>query len=81
MRCLEGIPMSAISISLNLLRLQDVSDVRCPKCQSPLDLHQPDSELPERLIGTCEDCIAWYLMDIAKGVMVLLPVEELLHGA
>jgi hypothetical protein len=73
--------MRSIFLSLDQIRLQDVSDVRCTKCQSPLGLHQPDSELPDRLIGTCEGCDAWYLMDVAKGVMVLLPVEELLRRA
>ena len=73
--------MSWISLSLDRSRLQDVLEVRCTKCESPLELHQPDQGLPERLLGTCEDCYAWYLMDVTKGVMVLLPVGESIDGA
>src|SRR3954447_11206509 len=81
MRSPRGIPMSSIFISLDQVRLQDVLKARCTKCQLPLELHQPDPELPERLLGTCEGCNAWYLMDVANGVMVPLPVEELLDRA
>ena len=71
--------MNSIVISVNLTRLRDVSDIRCTECQSSLELHQPDPERPDRLLGTCADCDTWYLMDVARGVMVLLPVTELLQ--
>lgn len=35
----------------------------CRKCGSDLTLHQPDSEMPERILGTCDECKAWYLFD------------------
>lgn len=35
----------------------------CPGCGSALDLHQPDIELPERLLGVCESCKGWYVLD------------------
>ena len=28
----------------------------CPQCEYSLTLHQPDPELPERLLATCDDC-------------------------
>ena len=35
----------------------------CPECECPLTLHQPDSDLPNRLLATCDDCKAWFLTD------------------
>jgi hypothetical protein len=38
---------------------------------------QPDAGSPDRLIGICEDCRHWYLLDLmpdeGAAVMVLLP--------
>lgn len=34
----------------------------CPACQVPLDLHQPDEELPTQLLGTCEWCSKWFFL-------------------
>jgi hypothetical protein len=36
----------------------------CPDCHHPLDFHQPDLSLPNRLLGICESCRAWLLLDI-----------------
>lgn len=58
-----------------------LSDVECIRCQSPLDVHQPDGQLAERLLGTCPDCLAWYLIDATRGVMTLLPDETDLSNA
>jgi hypothetical protein len=55
-------------------------EVRCPGCQSPLRLHQPDEQWPERLLGTCSQCHAWFLIDAAAEVMVRLPHEDDLRG-
>jgi hypothetical protein len=41
----------------------------CPDCESPLVLHQPDPELPHRLLGVCEACKAWYISD-AEGLLL-----------
>jgi len=35
----------------------------CRKCESDLTLHQPDTEMPDRLLGTCDKCKTWYLFD------------------
>ena len=35
----------------------------CPNCEAPLTLHQPDLELPDRLLATCDECKSWYLSD------------------
>lgn len=33
----------------------------CRNCGSDLGLHQPDPEMPERILGTCDECKTWYL--------------------
>src|SRR5271166_1350535 len=33
----------------------------CRTCWSDLILHQPDPEMPERILGTCDECKTWYL--------------------
>jgi hypothetical protein len=35
----------------------------CPRCLEPLDLHQPDPRLNDRLLGVCPDCEDWYDVD------------------
>src|SRR5689334_7442705 len=35
----------------------------CRACGSDLILHQPDPEMPERLLGTCGGCKSWYLIE------------------
>ncbi len=45
----------------------------CRECGSDLDLHQPDTDLPERLLGTCGACKAWYLIDAIGGHQTVIP--------
>jgi hypothetical protein len=35
--------------------------LHCPRCQCLLVLHQPDPELWDRLLATCEKCKSWFL--------------------
>jgi len=35
----------------------------CRKCGSDLTLHQPDTEMPERILGTCDECKTWCPFD------------------
>jgi len=35
----------------------------CPQCEAQLTFHQPDPELPDRLLATCDECKSWYLAD------------------
>ena len=36
--------------------------VECPTCRTPLELHQPDIEQPDRLLGICRNCHGWALV-------------------
>jgi hypothetical protein len=70
--------------SLDFLRFSAPSERpiqgKCLKCSSELTIHQPDINLPERLLGVCESCKHWYLIDFGsrakQGVIVMLPDIE-----
>lgn len=34
----------------------------CPRCDNPLDLHQPDENSPEDLLATCDSCSGWFFV-------------------
>lgn len=61
---------SGKSIPLNLeYRSQvdsehELSGFLCLRCESNLDIDQPEAEVPDRLLGVCGDCGSWYLIDI-----------------
>ena len=46
-----------------------VSTTCCPSCGCLLTLHQPDLELPDRLLATCDDCKSWYLTIPERGTL------------
>jgi hypothetical protein len=47
----------------------------CPSCESPLAFHQPDPELTDRLLATCDECKSWYVTD-TRGSQ-LIPISGL----
>jgi len=55
------------------IRFEVASEILCSRCHSVLERHQPDAGQPDRLIGTCDDCGAWYLLDLVNSVMIALP--------
>ena len=70
-----------IPVPLTLKRIlilsYELAQVRCLSCDTGLDLHQPDAQSPDRLLGICERCRQWYLLDLLldeeAAVIVLLP--------
>jgi hypothetical protein len=42
----------------------ELSGFLCLRCESNLDINQPEAEVPERLLGVCGDCGSWYLIEI-----------------
>jgi len=59
----------------------DPTETPCLACGEPLSIHQPDPNAPERLLGTCEACGAWHLIDYDRDIKVLLPDVDGLHNA
>jgi hypothetical protein len=59
--------------------------IRCEKCQNDLDLHQPNPERPDEILGICQDCGEWHFLrlgdDAASLVIARLPVRDLASGA
>jgi hypothetical protein len=77
--------MNTVFVSLDLIHTsindRPFDQIECIRCKSFLHIHQPDEELADRLLGTCPDCFAWYLIDAAEGLMVLLPDQTDLRNA
>ena len=77
--------MSTRFVSLDLVHsttnTELLAEGECIRCEAPLCIHQPDEELTSRLLGTCPDCRAWYLIDAETGLMALLPDEADLRDA
>lgn len=77
--------MNTVFVSLDQLHTptdtRSLADLECTRCDATLCIHQPDEQLVDRLLGTCPDCFAWYLIDAVKGLMVLLPDETDLRNA
>jgi hypothetical protein len=40
----------------------------CLNCSLPLSLSQPDINAPERLLGVCEQCKRWFLIDVLRDM-------------
>ena len=77
--------MTSISLALDRIHpnpvADDVVEMACPRCHNCLSIHQPDEQLPDRLLGTCEECRTWFLINAAAGVIVRLPNEEEMERA
>jgi hypothetical protein len=46
----------------------------CPACSKALSLSQPDVNTPDRLLGICEGCKRWYVIELPPeqgGTLVL----------
>jgi hypothetical protein len=52
---------------------QPPSLTHCPNCDCEMALHQPDIDLPDRLLGTCMACKSWFLLDETRHIRLALP--------
>ena len=63
--------------------VEKTKDPSCLNCSSPLSLSQPDLDMPDRLLGICEHCKNWFLIDIVadqgEGTMVRLPEAQVIR--
>lgn len=78
---------STITWNVTALKISDdgLETPCCRDCEAPLNVHQPDEDRPEHLLGTCPRCGAWYLIEVGKGTtgafMFDLPNVALVHAA
>jgi hypothetical protein len=54
----------------------EMLSVCCPQCDMPLTLHQPDEELVDRLLATCEACKSWFLANADASVLTPISKES-----
>jgi hypothetical protein len=63
------------SVTLTIGFVDD--STRCVSCGERADLHQPDLDVPERLLATCPKCGLWALLlepsDGGKALAMPLP--------
>lgn len=59
------------------VRVDDLTTLLCLACRRPLDVHQPDAALPDRMLATCAYCKGWHVIerapDGATALVALLP--------
>jgi hypothetical protein len=55
---------------------EEVVEPCCPVCAAPLVLHQPDAQLPHRLLAVCEECKAWYVSDPHGMLLTSIRLED-----
>jgi hypothetical protein len=73
MRRYAGTGLATSLIPFEPIHLGAIEGVECASCQGFVDVHQPDVDRPDRLLGACPECGAWYLIDHEAGVMLPLP--------
>lgn len=75
-----------VTLSLNVWALdsgEEGAEINCPSCAGPLNMHQPDENLPEQLLAICESCSHWYHLvestDSMEMLMIEIPAQALVH--
>ncbi len=53
----------------------------CQKCETDLELHQPNQECPDEMLGICPQCGEWHFVRSSEAegsvVVALLPLHDL----
>ena len=56
---------------------EDMATITCTRCGEPLTIIQPESRIPRRLLGACEQCGRWVTLEVApdrdEAVMITIP--------
>jgi hypothetical protein len=77
---------TTITWNVTALKVSDheLETPSCRDCQTPLNVHQPDEDRPEHLLGTFARWAAWSLIEVGKGktgaFMFDLPKVALVHA-
>ena len=63
---MEPNPDRKVSMTVSVMSIALCRDEQnsffCARCGNPVAIHQPDAELPYRMLGTCDQCHVWYLI-------------------
>jgi hypothetical protein len=68
-----GIAMKMPTVTAERVGVGDAAEPSCAGCGGDLELHQPDADRPDRLLGTCPECGAWFLVDGETRAVHALP--------
>ena len=81
-------PMKAmLELSACIVKLdEEDSALRCPLCNQVFNLHQPDENLPNQLLATCDYCQRWFCLfgigeDPNQFFMLSLPDKSVIEEA
>ena len=74
-------PTQTIAVNLEVRRIvfpqAGLIPLPCPKCRVDLNIHQPDPDVPGRLLGTCGECGTWCALtldsDHSEARLIVLP--------
>jgi hypothetical protein len=80
-RLAGSIPMSFDVVAHPVVLVSASTALVCPECLSPLVLHQPDEDQPDKLLGTCFVCFRWFLLieiedTCSRTLLVELPCAD-----
>ena len=63
-------PMTA-TVSIVSITIDGLAGMPCRTCGAPLDVCQPDPNLPDRFLTTCPDCLTWSLVESTSDQSVV----------
>jgi hypothetical protein len=70
--------LTTLTVPANELAL-----IPCLKCETPLNILQPDAGIPDQLLGACCGCGAWFAIwmkgDDNQAVVVHLSIMDLVR--
>ena len=80
-------PAKNVSMELVVLHFPMAVDhfrrAHCRNCDLPLFLSQPNLTSPERLLGVCEECGRWFVIDLitdqTEGLLWRVPDTEVIR--
>ena len=75
---MRGKWLRSMQVVMTVAQLPADDDVppglECPGCERAMDFHQPDADLPSRLLATCSTCRCWATLDYFPGVATMISV-------
>ena len=68
------------TVNIVTTSIDGLAGISCRTCGAPLDVCQPDPNLPDRFLATCPDCLAWSLVESTgdQSVVWMISLDPLL---
>jgi hypothetical protein len=69
-------PLSfAASLTYHVIASANFPTLACAGCRGWLDVHQPDPNQPDQVLGTCANCGRWYRIGFSTKGKELIVLE------